>query len=477
MRLPILLAVAALLPVSHSSHHLRPVKNEILGDNMFRQPVSESKNANRVLVDPTAVPATTPRITGGTITELGQYPYFTILASRMCGSTLIHPDILMTAGHCQDAYAKERLVYVGAHEVHGTQVVTTAETRRLVRQYPHPDIDLVWVKNDLTLFQLDRPVNSLPVQLNSDPDVPSPNSTLTVIGFGATSMTETLSDFLLEVNVYPVDPDTCISQYEEFGPEAIDPTTMLCASHPLPGHDSCPGDSGGPLLDTATGTEVGIVSFGKGCGDPNYPGVYTRVSAYTNWIHDRICELSAVPPADCNTNPTDPAANSVKVLVYIQYDDFPEEVFWRLEDKSTGQTIAVQPSIPDVNVTFYHRLSLQPGKYTLQVTDTRGDGLCCEYGQGQIIVSAHGSPPLNSTLETQSQVLAESDGHFEYRLALDFTVPPLDGGPWSDGWDTGDDDSSSKTLIWVGTAIVAVMIVAALFVLLVLMHPSLCCGK
>jgi hypothetical protein len=163
--------------------------------------------------------------------------------------------------------------------------------------------------------------------------------------------------------------------------------------------------------------------------------------------------------------------------VYIEYDDFPEEVFWRLEDKSTGQTIAVQPSIPDVNATFYHRLSLQPGKYTLQVTDTQGDGLCCEYGQGQIIVSAHGSPPLNSTLETQSQVLAESDGHFEYRLALDFTVPPLDGGPWSDGWDTGDDDSSSKILIWVGTAIVAVMIVAALFVLLVLMHPSLCCGK
>jgi trypsin len=481
MRLPILLAIAALLPVSHATfHHLRPVKNEMLGDSMmFGQPSSESKNANRVLVDNYA----TPRIAGGTITEEGQYPYFTTLASRMCGSTLIHPDILMTAGNCQKAYAKERVVYVGAHEVNGTRVVTAAETRRVVRQYPHPDFDFSWRHNDLTLFQLDRPVNpTWPVQLNSDPDIPSLNSTLTAIGFGASHWLEPCSDFLLESNLYPGDPDTCKSQYRGYGFYDMNPAIILCASHPLPDHDSCipvpghyhdscHGDSGGPLLDTATGTQVGIVSFVFGCWGPNFPGIYTRVSAYTNWIHDRICELSAVPPADCNTTQTDPAADWVKVLVYIRYDDHPEQVFWRLEEKSTGQTIAFQPSLPDVNATFYHRLSLQPGKYTLQVY-TDGDGM-----QGQIIVSAHGNPLNDSTLESRSQVLAQSDGNFTYQLALDFTVPPLDGGPWSDGWDTGDDDSSSKTWIWVGTAIVVVMIISALLVLVVLMRPLPCCGK
>jgi hypothetical protein len=478
MRLPILLAISALLPVSYALHHLRLVKNEILGDSMFGHPSSDTKNVNRVLVDkynaPTAVPATTPRISGGTITEPGQYPYFTTLASRMCGSTLIHPDILMTAGHCQKAYAAERLVFVGAHEVHGTQVVTAAETRLLIRQYPHPNTDFVWWRNDLTLFKLDRPANSLPVQLNSDPDVPSPNSTLTVIGFGATR-TERLSDFLQEVDLYAVDPDTCRRQYSNVNPEAVDPATMVCASHPLPDHDSCPGDSGGPLLDKVTGEEVGIVSFGMGCGDPNYPGVYTRISAYTNWIHDRICELSAVPPADCNTTNTDPAADSVKVTLYIQYDDFPEEVFWRLEDKSTGQTIAVQPSIPGRRAFFSHKLSLRPGRYTLQVTDMQGDGLCCEWGHGQIVVSAHGNP-TNSTLESksQTQVLAQSDGHFEYRLALDFTVPPLDGGSWTNNEDTGDDFRSSNALIWAGVVIGVVIIVSAL---LVLMRPFPCCGK
>jgi trypsin len=454
---------------------------------MIGQQSSESKNENRVLIDQNNVGRAlqvTPRISGGTITDRLEYPFFaTLVGSRICGATLIHPDILLSAGHCQRAFAAEPMVFVGAHEVDGMHVTADA-TRVIVRQYQYPDINFVSWDNDLTLFQLDRPVNSLPpVQLNSDSDVPSPDSTLTVIGFGATQ-TGRLSTFLREVDVYPVDSGTCIRQYS--GATIIDPAIMVCAGNPSPGHDSCPGDSGGPLLDTATGEQVGIVSFGIGCGNPNFPGVYTRVSAYTNWIHDRICELSAVPPADCNTTSTSPAADSVRVTLYIRYDDRPEEVFWRLEEKATGQTIAFQPSIPSRRSSFSHKLSLRPGKYTLQVTDMQGDGICCEYGKGKITVSAHGSPTTSasaststssSTLksqtlgETQTQLLTQSDGKFEYRLALDFTVPPLDSGPWPDD---GDTENSSTALIWAGAMILLVLIVS---VLLALMRPFPCFGK
>lgn len=57
---------------------------------------------------------------------------------------------------------------------------------------------------------------------------------------------------------------------------------MICAS--APGKDSCQGDSGGPLIDRRTKTQVGVVSWGFGCADPRYPGVYSNIAKELAWI-------------------------------------------------------------------------------------------------------------------------------------------------------------------------------------------------
>lgn len=50
--------------------------------------------------------------------------------------------------------------------------------------------------------------------------------------------------------------------------------------------DTCDGDSGGPLMKFTDNYWVveGIVSFGRACGLEGWPGVYTRVSSFEDWI-------------------------------------------------------------------------------------------------------------------------------------------------------------------------------------------------
>jgi trypsin len=51
------------------------------------------------------------------------------------------------------------------------------------------------------------------------------------------------------------------------------------------------GDSGGPIF--VKGIQVGITSWGYGCAEPEYAGVYTRVSTYVPWIQTAVAKNPA----------------------------------------------------------------------------------------------------------------------------------------------------------------------------------------
>ena len=57
---------------------------------------------------------------------------------------------------------------------------------------------------------------------------------------------------------------------------------MICAAVPGGGKDACQGDSGGPLV--VDGKLAGIVSWGVGCAEPQYPGVYSNVATLKSFV-------------------------------------------------------------------------------------------------------------------------------------------------------------------------------------------------
>merc|ERR1712151_1200266 len=76
----------------------------------------------------------------------------------------------------------------------------------------------------------------------------------------------------------------------------VDKDTMICASREE--RDSCQGDSGGPLIikgdDATSDVLIGIVSWGFGCAEPTYPGVYTNVGFFNKFITDGLtCEFGS----------------------------------------------------------------------------------------------------------------------------------------------------------------------------------------
>ncbi|KAF4008918.1 hypothetical protein G4228_000080 [Cervus hanglu yarkandensis] len=147
----------------------------------------------------------------------------------------------------------------------------------------HPrehDIALVKLQLPLTYSGTIRPI-CLPF---SDEEL-TPGTPLWVIGWGFTEENGgKMSDILQQGSVQVINSTRCNAE-DAYQGEVTE--TMMCAGLPEGGVDTCQGDSGGPLMYHSDRWQVvGIVSWGHGCGGPTTPGVYTKVTAYLNWIYN-----------------------------------------------------------------------------------------------------------------------------------------------------------------------------------------------
>lgn len=227
------------------------------------------------------------RIIGGTDATSGTYPWVVSLQSKegshFCGASLIDKQWVLTAAHCVEEESAAGIQVVAAE--YNTKKEDAAEVKAGVEAiYIHQQYG---DDNDIALLKLTSEIDKIRVTAasNTFTDALSKKAPLTVIGWGNTSTTgEIFPDILQQVQVPLFDHASCKTAYAGIGQTVTN--NMICAGLAAGGKDSCQGDSGGPLVVESSGSwvQVGVVSFGEGCAQANFPGVYTRVGNYIDWM-------------------------------------------------------------------------------------------------------------------------------------------------------------------------------------------------
>ena len=177
--------------------------------------------------------ALTPKIIGGTLASLGEYPYYAIpIGYALCGSVKIWDDILLSAGHCRGVFQGNNIIIGGTLR----SGANAPETIRAVSELRHPNYNEDTTEYDYLLVKLQQRSSAPSIAWNTDRSVPSNGAQVSTIGYGFTQENGPISDNLRKVSLNVVSHSSCLNTY---GGGIFD-NTMICAYKD--NADSCLGD-------------------------------------------------------------------------------------------------------------------------------------------------------------------------------------------------------------------------------------------
>ncbi|XP_032685596.1 proclotting enzyme-like [Odontomachus brunneus] len=235
------------------------------------------------------------RIVGGKPADPGEWPWIAGLFNagrQFCGGSLINDRHILTAAHCvanMNSWDVARLtVRIGDYNIKTNTEIRHIE-KRIRRVVRHRGFNAQTLYNDVALLTMNEPVEFTeqirPICLPSGSQLYS-GKTATVIGWGSLREGGVQPAVLQEVSIPVWSNSECKLKYGIAAPGGI-VDSFLCAGQAA--KDSCSGDSGGPLMiNDGRWKQVGIVSWGIGCGKGQYPGVYTRVTHFLPWIYKNL---------------------------------------------------------------------------------------------------------------------------------------------------------------------------------------------
>ncbi|XP_060060788.1 putative serine protease 42 [Erinaceus europaeus] len=245
------------------------------------------------------------KILGGQDAKEGKWPWQVSLRIRnrhVCGGTLITQNWVLSAAHCilsRSYYS----VKIGGLSVYEEATSLVIPIRRVI---VHPKFSMMGIiQHDLALLQLVRSVNftasTHPVCIPMEALRVEAGTQCWVTGWGRReeSGDSLVSPVLQEVDQYIIYYERCNRMIQQalFTERNKVVKGMVCG-YKEEGKDACKGDSGGPLLCelNLTWVQVGIVSWGVGCGRREVPGVYTDVALYSKWLVDVVNQAISLYP-------------------------------------------------------------------------------------------------------------------------------------------------------------------------------------
>ncbi|XP_050304374.1 serine protease snake-like [Anthonomus grandis grandis] len=244
-----------------------------------------------------------------------EYPHMALLGygdnlqdiEWLCGGSLISDKFILTAAHCiTSRYGAPTWVRLGELDTEDTRDDADPKDFKVLRSIAHPDYKIQFVYHDIGILELDKTVKFTeyirPACIYQGGDLSKYNMA-SASGWGTTSFGEKNSNHLRTANLVFVNHTKCNQFYRKSAknmlPRGILDDSQICAGG-NEGKDTCQGDSGGPLQVIKPESKkkkntngncydiIGITSFGSLCGLENIPGIYTRVSAYREWIENIV---------------------------------------------------------------------------------------------------------------------------------------------------------------------------------------------